>query len=907
MAKRTALNVARSTVVVLTFLVGILFAGHNFAFADIVSDASQEGDQLISESVDNFLTGGVDQNDSETSLEDVSSPDLDTLSSTTSTEISDSVATSTAVGGNTITSDFETGTSTSITTTEATTTLPSEGTATSTPFETSTSTPPGTSSTTNATSTGMTTGTGSTTPNLGELATSTNATSTATSTQTGTGTTTATSTSMSTSSTTTPFSGSSGENATSTTATSSPLSLDLLSVASTTVATTSDLLATSTATTTQSFRVKYYRYDDFRIDMAGWGIPFDEIQGIDPGDPLAASWTKDWFTAGFLKNTVTEDNIRFKDRFAPFAGSTDPFSDPEAYIAAPNFGAHFMGIATVSEEKDYTVTITTDGDAWFYMDRVLQLKNLSGIKPAETLTKTIHMVPGQQYILNMFFTERIALYPYFDFSFPGVTITPCTDDSCEPGQPDPDTTGPLAPVVTSPVPPISSSTTPSSVTLTWTPSVDPEISGAITSGLRGYVYIWDQISTTVPTLTTGTLTTSTSTVITNLTPGIWWFHVIAIDNAGNTSAPTTHHGPFCIGLASCDGTPPIPGPFEIRDLRATDINTTSVTIRWRTTSPEGVGHPASSRVVYDLISHSATTTAPNYSYSTSTSVSDENPLVVDHAITVTGLNNNTTYYFRAVSVSATTTVVSGEVSATTLNPTVPPVNPPSGGGGGGGGSRRRTSTATTTAATTTPVVNPACDLYLLKFIKLGADNDPVEVRKLQAFLKVFEGRDDIPLDGFYDLKTYNAVRDFQKKYGLDVLNPWGIGDPTGYVFITTTIKINYLYCGLPDRITLNLRNFYGPQQQAGTKYAAVPKTGVGETMGYGTSTATGTYGLSPTETVSSSTATGTKNSVQLAFAGITGFFLSYPWVWILLLLLVIVFIVWATRSKEEEQEPEDNK
>ncbi len=887
MAKRTVTNAARSTLVVLTLLVGVLFAGYNFAFADVVSTTIEQTDnQSISQSVDSFLTGGVDQDISSSSQDEQNSDLVDTASSTVDIDVS-STATSTAVGGN-ATTDTDIATTTGATTTS--------------PFldETSTSTLSfDTGSTTNATSTSTTTGSvATTTPDMGEVATSTNATSTATTT-TPVATSTTTNIATSTEATTTaPSLGGFGDTATST-ASTSPMNLKLL----TSTSTDALLAASTTATTTQSFRVKYYRYDDFRTDMAGWGIPFDEIQGIDPSDPLATSWTKDWFTSAFLKNTRTEENIRFKDRFTPFAESTDPLSDSESYIAAPNFGAHFMGFATVSEEGDYTVTITTDGDTWFYVDRVLQLKNLSGIKPAETLTKTIHMVPGQRYVLNMFFTERIALYPYFDFSFPGVTITPCDDDSCIPGELDPDTTGPSAPVVTAPVPPTSSTTTNITIPIAWTDSVDPEISGAITSGLRGYIFVWDENSTTTPTLAIGTLTTSTSTVMTNLTPGIWWFHVVAIDNAGNTSAPTTHHGPFCIGLVSCGDTPPESGPFEIRDLRVTDISQTSLVVRWRTTNSSGTDHAASSRVVYDLMSQGATTTTPNYGYAYSTSVSDENPLVVEHAVTITGLSANTAYYFRGISVDSLSTVVSSEINATTLS--VPPVNPPSGGGGGGHSSGSSRVISSTPVATTTPTLPAVCRPYLLKYIKFGADNDPVEVLKLQAFLKVFEGRNDIPLDGIYGTATYNAVKDFQKKYGLDVLNPWGIGDSTGYVFITTTIKINYIYCGNPARITLNLRNFY--PNVGGGYYAGAQKGQTVETLAGATSTGTSTFAVLPLAT-STLMASGTKNSVQLAFAGIAGFLLHYPWVWILLLLCLIVFIVWISRSKEDEQpEVEEDK
>lgn len=988
MAKRTAISAARSLVVVLTLFVGILFAGHNFAFAQATDSVSLITESNLSESlgnVDDFLTGQtgvenqstfsdseIDQSVAQESIvsdDSASSTDLTVSDSTDE----DNAATSTAVGSTATSTESE-----SSTEENATSSLPSleNEIGGANASSTGSTTPIGSASSTNATST-----------NNVELPSS-NPIDNSTSTQ-------ATSTGQTSSATSTEaaMGGGADSNASST--------LKTLLVSDLTTASSSDqIVASSTASTTQSFRVKYYRYDEARTDMAGWGIPFGEIEGIDPGDPLATSWTKDWFSAGFLKKTVTESNVQFKDRFTPFAESTDPLADPESHIAAPNFGAHFMGIATVTEEKDYTLTITTDGDVWFYLDKVLQAKNLSGIKPAETITQTIHMVPGQQYVLNMFFTERIALYPYFDFSFPGVTITPCDSDSCDVPVLDADTSGPSVPEIVSPIPPTSSTDLNISIPITWTESTDPEISGSITSGLRGYIYVWDQSSTTVPSLANGTLTSSTSTVITNLSAGMWWFHVVAIDNAGNISEPTTHHGPFCIGLSSCDSAE---DSFQIINLRATDVTSHSVVIRWKTINFDGSDHPANSRVIYDTISHSILGEAPNYGYAYSTATSNDDPKVVEHAVTISGLLANTTYYFRAVS-QGSPTVVSGELgggtddngngeqndgptqpivisstparngvssstsaniswttstadnglagysflwsknssvtpddivdstntaSSTVLTPgvwyfhikavdqkglvsatthygpmticdgssiscgegsvtTLPEEEDNDRGGHSSGSSVRKV------IATSTPVLPASCKPYLLKFIKLGApDNDPVEVKKLQLFLQVFEGRKDIEASGVYDLATYEAVKDFQAKYGLDVLSPWGIADSTGYVFITTSLKINYIYCGITNRITMNLRDIY----PANIQFAQVDNKRVDLGMVAGTSTAsTSIMLLLATE----ATSTKNLNYLHLAFAGIGDLFINYPCLWILLLLILVILIIWATRSKSDD-------
>jgi hypothetical protein len=91
--------------------------------------------------------------------------------------------------------------------------------------------------------------------------------------------------------------------------------------------------------------------------------------------------------------------------------------------------------------------------------------------------------------------------------------------------------------------------------------------------------------------------------------------------------------------------------------------------------------------------------------------------------------------------------------------------------------------------------------YLLEYIKFGADNNPVEVLKLQRFLKDYEGFENVPLSGFYDQVSYDAVSKFQMRYFDDVLAPWGHDGPTGYVYITTKKKVNEIYCERPFPLT----------------------------------------------------------------------------------------------------------
>ncbi len=132
--------------------------------------------------------------------------------------------------------------------------------------------------------------------------------------------------------------------------------------------------------------------------------------------------------------------------------------------------------------------------------------------------------------------------------------------------------------------------------------------------------------------------------------------------------------------------------------------------------------------------------------------------------------------------TSTDSVIINLASGTTTTPTTPTT--PSGGGGGGGGGRRNPP------ATPTPLACPLIQDYM----RADLPNNPVEVMKLQAFLKVFEGYDFVTINGVFDQATEDAVNAFQLRYEGDVLTPWGEPGPTGYVYILTLKKVNEIYC-----------------------------------------------------------------------------------------------------------------
>ncbi len=95
-----------------------------------------------------------------------------------------------------------------------------------------------------------------------------------------------------------------------------------------------------------------------------------------------------------------------------------------------------------------------------------------------------------------------------------------------------------------------------------------------------------------------------------------------------------------------------------------------------------------------------------------------------------------------------------------------------------------------------------CSALLTDYLKMGWDNNPAEVIKLQEFLNAQVGS-TLPLTGLFGPATYEAVKLFQKNYWEQVLKPWvglpgsgieGENTPTGFVYQTTRWHINNIWC-----------------------------------------------------------------------------------------------------------------
>ena len=84
--------------------------------------------------------------------------------------------------------------------------------------------------------------------------------------------------------------------------------------------------------------------------------------------------------------------------------------------------------------------------------------------------------------------------------------------------------------------------------------------------------------------------------------------------------------------------------------------------------------------------------------------------------------------------------------------------------------------------------------YIQNYLSFGSESVSSDVIRLQQFLNSHEG-ENLSTNGIFRMETKQAVERFQMKYKDQILTPWGITSPTGYVYITTRNTINKLYCG----------------------------------------------------------------------------------------------------------------
>lgn len=90
-------------------------------------------------------------------------------------------------------------------------------------------------------------------------------------------------------------------------------------------------------------------------------------------------------------------------------------------------------------------------------------------------------------------------------------------------------------------------------------------------------------------------------------------------------------------------------------------------------------------------------------------------------------------------------------------------------------------------------IEKSCEDIVTSAIWLWSENKEEEVKNLERFLNRIQSWSLI-VDGVYGQDDFEAVKKFQLTYKKDILDPWNIEKPTGYVYKTTIQKINEIHC-----------------------------------------------------------------------------------------------------------------
>ncbi len=182
----------------------------------------------------------------------------------------------------------------------------------------------------------------------------------------------------------------------------------------------------------------YYNYASTTVGME---LPNDQWATA-YGDPLGdkAHFTAPWFNDEFGRFVRVDKTLTFGNNFFPFDSYPEETTQGHEY----HFGVRWSAEIVATTTGNYAYTLTSDDDAWVYVDGELVVDN-SGLHQAKTVTGTIPLTAGSQ-IVEIYFTERHTTESHFSFEFAdkNLNILAYSPIDCGCGE----ETGNTAPVIT---------------------------------------------------------------------------------------------------------------------------------------------------------------------------------------------------------------------------------------------------------------------------------------------------------------------------------------------------------------------------------------------------------------------------------------------------------------------------
>lgn len=152
---------------------------------------------------------------------------------------------------------------------------------------------------------------------------------------------------------------------------------------------------------------EYYNYPRSHPDM---NLPGDRWPDDGHGDPLNAGWNTDWYAGEYLKFYRVDNNLSFGENFFPFDIAPEEIDSSHDY----HFGVHWRAKVTASTTGEYNFSLTSDDDAWVYLDGILISDN-KGIHAPTTLNGKMNLT-GEN-IIDIYYAERHTSQSHFNFNF----------------------------------------------------------------------------------------------------------------------------------------------------------------------------------------------------------------------------------------------------------------------------------------------------------------------------------------------------------------------------------------------------------------------------------------------------------------------------------------------------------
>jgi fibro-slime domain-containing protein len=163
---------------------------------------------------------------------------------------------------------------------------------------------------------------------------------------------------------------------------------------------------------------RYYNYPSAHPDMELANAGSDDISR---GAPLSLSWTEDWYTSAYYRFDRIDPNLNFGYMYFPFDNAKEETATgSDGALHDFHFGTHWSGVAHVQNAGDYTVTLSSDDDAWVYVDGALVIDN-AGLHGPSAKNAALHLTGSNR--IDIFWAERHTNESAFSFRLNNAPVT----------------------------------------------------------------------------------------------------------------------------------------------------------------------------------------------------------------------------------------------------------------------------------------------------------------------------------------------------------------------------------------------------------------------------------------------------------------------------------------------------